>query len=401
MPCRRQDRAYPAAGDAGIAVAEADVKATGTRKRGDFIPPGYSSCIEALTDVIRFGPKTLSQGEFLALLYHVERSLTYKKSSDATSMTQMVSGVVDRKNDRWIRGGSGLGRSAAISANTQLADRGLLNIQTRSNPERGCLPNRYAVMWDRVKQHFNAFRDSSPLVHNIDTPVHEADRGESTKWTVPRSTTGLAPVHETNRYRGNLYRDHHHRGKRTEVCQPHSSPEASVGSSATPLEKTKTEFTLKVDDDEAPKTEDEAKKRVSDLIGLRRENHTGHILGNIARKFHANGWSSFWIEYCLRVLSVTTPTKAGGGHYVSVAQTLIDEKKAELLERRLALTSVTETRVITRCEHCNEERGKGCILEDGRFLPCPHCATLEWIAHLEEKENRRLQRAAQQPALSE
>ena len=83
---------------------------------------------------------------------------------------------------------------------------------------------------------------------------------------------------------------------------------------------------------------------------------------------------------------------------LSVAQVLIAEKKSEWLECLLPPPAVTETRAVEICEHCNQERGKVCILQADRILPCPHCATSGWTAKLEELERKRLERQNQRGA---
>src|SRR5690348_16622211 len=102
-------------------------------------------------DVIGFAPEYLPGSEFMALLFHVERSLRYGKQSDVTSLTQMAEGIFDKKNRAFIRGGSGLARSTAAAANAALVQRGLLSSKKRFNTEtQGQAANRYSVVWSNL-----------------------------------------------------------------------------------------------------------------------------------------------------------------------------------------------------------------------------------------------------------
>jgi hypothetical protein len=122
------------------------------KSAGRFTPPGYNTRLAALMDVIRFGPELLSGPEFLALLFHVERSLCYGKKADAASGAQMVRGIY-RKDKTWIRGGSGLKKVAACQANTSLEGKGLLRRTARSSEERGHEPTEYEVLWEPLRRY--------------------------------------------------------------------------------------------------------------------------------------------------------------------------------------------------------------------------------------------------------
>lgn len=86
------------------------------KPRGNFVPPGYESRISAFMDVVRFGPTALPGATFLALLFHVERSLSYGKAADTASLSQMTGGI-RRRNGSWVRAGSGLKKSTLAEAN--------------------------------------------------------------------------------------------------------------------------------------------------------------------------------------------------------------------------------------------------------------------------------------------
>jgi hypothetical protein len=147
------------------------------KPRGEFVPPGYESRLNAFMDVVRFGPTALPGATFLALLFHVERSLSYGKAADTASLSQMTGGI-RRSNGSWVRAGSGLKKSTAAKANADLEGKGLLKRKTRESNRGGHQPTEYTIEWKSLKAFFaNVCRGSdTPLVHSADKPlVHSAD----------------------------------------------------------------------------------------------------------------------------------------------------------------------------------------------------------------------------------
>lgn len=122
--------------------------------RRTFVPPGYTTPLEALMEVIRFGPEFLGSTLFLALLYHVERSLCYRKAADRHSFSQMTRGVYRWKGRAWIRGGSGLQKSAVAKANAELELLGLVNRRAHTSPTGGYEATEYDVHWPALRAYF-------------------------------------------------------------------------------------------------------------------------------------------------------------------------------------------------------------------------------------------------------
>lgn len=151
-----------------------------------FIPPGYKTRLDALMDVIRFGPELLPGPEFLALLFHVERSLCYGKRSDAASGAQMVRGIY-RKDKTWIRGGSGLKKVAACYANAGLEEKGLLRRTARNSEKRGHEPTEYEVLWEPLSRYFTEelAEKTGTLVRRVNKPPcspQDGPRLSSEEW---------------------------------------------------------------------------------------------------------------------------------------------------------------------------------------------------------------------------
>jgi hypothetical protein len=111
--------------------------------RQTYCPSKYPNRISAVTDLIRWGPSTFSVAEFLMLVYYAERTLTYGKRADASSLSQITEGIFSYKKKEWIRGPAGLSRTAVKNANTTLSVKGRLVRrhavfgETRYRPDRG------------------------------------------------------------------------------------------------------------------------------------------------------------------------------------------------------------------------------------------------------------------------
>ncbi len=140
--------------------------------------PGYSGVTAALIDIIRFGPELLGVPATLVLLFLAERTVAYRKLSDAVSLTQMVEGVYTKVGGsiRWTRHGCGLKLRAAVNATSFLVKNGLLEKQKRSNARKGNLPTQYAIRWDALHSYFieKSATKLPPLVHHMHTGSPES-----------------------------------------------------------------------------------------------------------------------------------------------------------------------------------------------------------------------------------
>jgi hypothetical protein len=176
----------------------------GGTPRGTFTPAGFKSRIEALTFLIQFGPGILPISEFLVLLFHAERSLTYGKKSDAASLSQMTNGI-HRQGGGWIRGGAGVTKSTATAANLQLERRGLLKRTQRDSPRRGHGATEYEVRWADVAGLVEKYSSGDTLDRLPDKPL-------SDKRTSARPIAGQA-LSDSRTHRGNNTEGNHHQRK--------------------------------------------------------------------------------------------------------------------------------------------------------------------------------------------
>ena len=156
-----------------------------SRPRGEFIPETHESAWTALMDLVRFGPEVLPNAEFLALLFHAERSVGWKKAADAASMTQMTHGVYKRKTGECIRGGAGIKKATCAKANAALEKKGLIERIRRYRENGGCDSTEYEIQWTTLVKIFRK-RMPPPDAASCpsqgqcqprrgQTPVHESD----------------------------------------------------------------------------------------------------------------------------------------------------------------------------------------------------------------------------------
>jgi hypothetical protein len=120
-----------------------------------FEVPGYSGPMEALLDIIRFGPTILGVSRTLVLLFIAERTVAYRKLADAPSLAQIVEGVYCKQGTAvlWVRMGCGLKHSAAVEATASLVEMGLLEKRRRGDAKLGNLPTQYEIRWDALHSY--------------------------------------------------------------------------------------------------------------------------------------------------------------------------------------------------------------------------------------------------------
>jgi predicted transcriptional regulator len=78
------------------------------------------------------------------MLYIAERTVTYRKDEDSTSLSQMTSGI--RADERLIRGDMGISLSQAKRESKRLLELGVLRKELRSR-DGAKLPTLYAIDW--------------------------------------------------------------------------------------------------------------------------------------------------------------------------------------------------------------------------------------------------------------
>jgi hypothetical protein len=116
------------------------------------------------------------------LLYYAERTLTFGKRADSTSLAQITRGIFSRRRGEWIRGPAGLGPTAVKNANRVLSEKGFL-IRRRAvpgkeryQPDRGNQATEYEINWTALSFEFSA-RRKAPLGHEVTEPLgHKATK---------------------------------------------------------------------------------------------------------------------------------------------------------------------------------------------------------------------------------
>jgi hypothetical protein len=295
------------------------------KPHGVFVPESFKTRIEALTSLIRFGPALLPNGEFLVLLFHAERSVTYGKKSDAASLSQITDGI-RRIGGDWIRGGAGVTKSTAMAANTRLEERGLLKRTQKDSMRRGHGATEYEIRWLNLAKLLEKCGSGNTLDR---LPVKPLDDKRSRARTI----TGQA-LTDNRSHRGDYTEGfHHQRGKKQ---RPETFVEGSIGG-ATPKETPKAKTDSLKSDDEKPKTaregeiyahpEDELKaiyrektgdeispdveRRVWELVEIRgvpRKQFMDEL-----RKHVPNAWKNpagFLTNFARKIGSVATPEPA-------------------------------------------------------------------------------------------
>lgn len=114
---------------------------------------GYGSLMRALTDLIRFGPGAFGATKFLVFLFHLERCHTWgaTKTADAHAISQALHGVFDRQAGKWVRGTSGVGKTAYTQYTRQLVADKIL-AQARVTNQRGDADaSVYQINWGAVR----------------------------------------------------------------------------------------------------------------------------------------------------------------------------------------------------------------------------------------------------------
>jgi len=343
----------------------------GDKPRGTFVPEGFKTRIEALTSLIRFGPGLLPNGEFLALLFHAERALTYGKKSDAASLSQITDGI-RRKNGAWIRGGAGIGKSTAAAANAQLEGHGLLKRRQRVSARRGHQATEYEIRWGRFAELLKYQGSGDTLVRLMDKPL-------SNKRTSPCSAKRQA-LSDKRTHRGNSSSEEkkQRKGSQRGVADVQGSPPG-----ATSTESPKPFPKEKDDDDEKPKIsrpplfpEAEFKARLVERHGDSID--VAKVLADVESELNGIPLAKF-LKLDLNATTAPDKLKNPHGYYRQLARTLAEQKlnlyqdvDLELLSpdwinealRQMELRAEAERR--ERRPHCCNDG----VMADGSYCTC-------------------------------
>jgi hypothetical protein len=372
------------------------------------VPDDYGTRIEALMDLIRFGPEAMKNSEFLALLFHVERSLGYGKQADAASLSQMSRGVYEKKTGKRIRGAAGISKPSCARANASLEKKGLIRRVRRYRENGGCDSTEYEVQWPELLKFFVKImppKDADPCLTMRQAPVSPRD-------TLPvseRDSPYLTVRQEQRRsYRGN----HHQRESKQKrahsesagVVEPprvdasHKPTGANPSQSAPEPERVPKTLLADDDVDPTPRVRERlASPEQEFLVRLRERGHaTGddaiHVLKSVRKQLDKRGLTldSF--------LSYEAPRATGRSHTPAAMYTqLVKEWKTDRdsfefnrqAELTKALTSGMKETFVNHCPHCAKSpHGKGVRTnENGEYeaCECASSAVAELIAMLETR----------------
>lgn len=346
---------------------------SGDRPRGKFVPPGYETRISAFMDVLRFGPTCLPGATFLALLFHVERSLPYGKAADAASLSQMTGGI-RRSDGSWVRAGAGLKKSAAAHANARLEEKGLLKRKTRQSSRGGNQPTEYTVEWKALKAFFANVCNGSdtPLVHVVDKPL-------STEKTTPLSTEWTHRVRRSSSQSKDLQSS----GNSSKPLRRSAAPSDSPRPKPTP-------FSKKVDDDEKPKPEN-AGNRLKAWADGRGDPLSQTDWWSIKNSAEARG---------LSLDELAALAEKNDGNWKSSAAGLRWLIKQFNLKTSDAPEEVPTPEPAEKCPLCKCPKGEGVLLQCGSMEPC-ECATPEFRERIAQAIARDAAKASRPPATGE
>jgi hypothetical protein len=395
------------------------------KPKNTFVPEGFGHRIDAMMDLIRFGPELMNHVEFLALLFHAERSLGYGKPADAASLSQMAKGVYNRKTRQRIRGAAGIAKATCAKANARLEKKGLIRRVPKYRDNGGCAPTEYEIQWHQLNRHFVKLMPATdqpnhypcpphgqPLVHDIDsTPVHGTD----------------TPCLRRGQQQRRSYRGDHHQ---IELIQPgvsgqvwgvveqqnaaasfqkpaygqHAAPETAK----IPPQRKKSAFSVlsfKSENDEKPELP--SRERLADpaqefMTRLKERGHAegtepGHILRSVQKQLSRHGLTMEGFLHYENGKATGLSTNPAG-MYTQLAKEWHVEREQYELERQRQLAremnqGIRTEKPINDCPHCSKSPlGKGAVAgEDGAWLACI-CATPAVAAVIAKMEAQRRQK---------
>jgi hypothetical protein len=360
-----------------------------------YCPPEYETRIHALTDLIRWGPSTFSHAEFSVLLFYAERTLTYGKPADSSSLAQITQGVYSRRSRERIRGGAGVKATSVKAANKSLSQRGFLIRrhalpgETRYRDERGNEPTEYEINWTALHDEF-AKKKQAPLSHDVTKPLsrlpskplsRQAPHNRSKSSSEKKNTRG---IQLTEGY-----------GARNQL-KPDVLPYA-VEVTGTPRSESdyrsrsgSIQSNRELDDDEesvvsfaTPKME------LAHLVAQR-----GALLSEFEwhritealelRQIEPAQFIAFVRPHLLnpRTRNPIGMIKSKIRHYAAMTRPAVTES-----DKRANGAEPAE-----KCPICREVKGKGVIIDGDHMVAC-ECATEEWRVKVEQQERERLRRA--------
>jgi hypothetical protein len=351
------------------------------RTRQTYCPPEYKNRIYALTDLIRWGPSTFTHAEFLILSYYAERTLTYGKASDASSMSQITEGIFSRASQEWIRGHAGLSATAVKKANKSLSSKGFLVRrhavlgETRYRPDHGNEATEYEINWSALHAEFGK-RKRTTLGHVV---------------TKPPGRLATNPLgHQVPNNRGkSSSEDKENRGKPS--AQDKSSRVAGQATERGRPQQAHRGPLMGDDEETVSLSFVNPKAELAYLIERR---------GGLLSEFEWRGISEqlelkrvdladFVIFLRPHLLNPKTTNPLG--MVKSKLKKYASMTRSALTQADLGAPEA-EPAAREKCPICKSVKGNGTLLVGDRLVAC-ECATDEWRAKVERQEEERLQRA--------
>lgn len=331
-----------------------------------YCPPEYKNRISASTELIRWGPSTFTHAEFLVLLYYAERTLTYGKQSDASSLSQITKGIFSRTKREWIRGPSGIGSTAVKKANKSLCEKGFLIRRhavpgdVRYQQGRGNQPTEYEINWTALHAEFTK-RKRPTLGHIVTKPLgHDATK------SLGRHTTN-------------------NRGKSSSEGKSNRGREANADRSREERSNGEKPSSEVADDQKTPEVVFASPKvELAYLIQQRGGCLSEAEWRNISEPLELKGigLAEFvaFLRPHLQNPKIDNP--------VGLVKSKIPAYRAMTRPAVLAPAPFVPVGPLEeKCPICHEMRGNGVKLAGKRLEPCD-CATPEWRARIEELNRR-------------
>src|ERR1019366_5562655 len=131
-------------------------------------PPGYDSNFGAILDFMRFGPAIWTPVQILALMFHIERSITYGKIADQHSEGQALDGIYSVQKLAWVRGHCGLSRASWYRANREIeinpeaSERTPNGVLRRIRHTEGSQVTEYEIDWLAFKAVIDRWKQNHP-----------------------------------------------------------------------------------------------------------------------------------------------------------------------------------------------------------------------------------------------
>src|SRR5829696_7551514 len=126
-----------------------------------FASPTYTQVPDELFDQLM---TQLSDCELRVLLYIVRRTFGFKRSSDAISLSQMVSGITTR-DGQVLDSGTGLSKATVARGLKGLREKGVIEATRNRSRERGDEPTTYRL---RMKDRSTSLQNTA-VSHQQDT----------------------------------------------------------------------------------------------------------------------------------------------------------------------------------------------------------------------------------------